>query len=68
MAYGTPSPLEPELAGKIIAGFPAIDMVRFVSTGSEATMAAIRVARGYTGKRDIIKIEGGFQAPMTASS
>ncbi len=58
--YGTPSPLEPELAGRIIAGFPAIDMVRFVSTGSEATMAAIRVARGYTGKRDIIKIEGGF--------
>jgi glutamate-1-semialdehyde 2,1-aminomutase len=35
-------------------------MVRFVSSGSEATMAAIRLARGYTGKKDIIKIEGGF--------
>ncbi|HVP95092.1 MAG TPA: glutamate-1-semialdehyde 2,1-aminomutase [Methanoregulaceae archaeon] len=58
--YGTPSPLEPELAGRIIAGFPGMEMVRFVSSGSEATMAAIRVARGYTGKQDIVKIEGGF--------
>jgi glutamate-1-semialdehyde 2,1-aminomutase len=58
--YGTPSPLEPELAGRIIAGFPAIEMLRFVSSGSEATMAAIRLARGYTGKKDIVKIEGGF--------
>jgi glutamate-1-semialdehyde 2,1-aminomutase len=37
-----------------------MDMVRFVSSGSEATMAAIRLARGYTGKQDIVKIEGGF--------
>jgi glutamate-1-semialdehyde 2,1-aminomutase len=37
-----------------------MDMVRFVSSGSEATMAAIRLARGFTGKTDIIKIEGGF--------
>ena len=58
--YGTPSALEPELAGKIIGCFPAIEMLRFVSTGSEATMAAIRVSRGYTGKQDIVKIEGGF--------
>ena len=58
--YGTPSPLEPRLSEKIVAGFPAIDMVRFVSTGSEATMAAIRLARGYTKKQDIVKIEGGF--------
>ena len=35
-------------------------MCRFVSSGSEATMAAIRLARGYTGKKDIIKVEGGF--------
>ena len=58
--YGTPSPLEPELAGRIIAGFPGIEMLRFVSSGSEATMAAIRLARGYTEKKDIVKIEGGF--------
>ncbi len=37
-----------------------MDMVRFVSSGSEATMAAIRLARGFTGKQDIVKIEGGF--------
>jgi len=41
-------------------------MVRFVSSGSEATMAAIRLARGYTGKQDIIKVEGGFHGAHDA--
>ena len=58
--YGTPVPLEPEFAGLIVSDHPGMDMVRFVSSGSEATMAAIRLARGFTGKRDIVKIEGGF--------
>ena len=58
--YGTPIPQELSLAERIIADHPAIDMVRFVSTGSEATMAAIRLARGFTDKPDIIKMEGGF--------
>jgi glutamate-1-semialdehyde 2,1-aminomutase len=58
--YGTPSPLEPELARRITGAHPGMEMVRFVSSGSEATMAAIRVARGFTGKSDIVKIEGGF--------
>ena len=58
--YGTPVPAEIELARLLIADHPSLEMVRFVSTGSEATMAAIRVARGYTGKSDIIKIEVGF--------
>ena len=39
---------------------PGMDMIRFVSSGSEATMAAIRLARGYTGRQDIVKVEGGF--------
>jgi glutamate-1-semialdehyde 2,1-aminomutase len=43
-----------------------MDMVRFVSSGSEATMAAIRLARGYTGKKDIVKIEGGFHGAHDA--
>ncbi|KLK87566.1 glutamate-1-semialdehyde aminotransferase [Methanoculleus sediminis] len=64
--YGTPTPLELDLAGVITGDHPAVDMVRFVSSGSEATMAAIRLARGYTGKQDIIKIEGGFHGAHDA--
>ena len=58
--YGTPSELEIKLAERITKLYPSIEMLRFVSTGTEATMAAIRVARGCTGKDKIIKIEGGF--------
>lgn len=58
--YGTPTPAEIDLARILIDDHPSIEMVRFVTTGSEATMAAIRLARGYTGKTDIIKTEGGF--------
>ncbi|WP_067075818.1 glutamate-1-semialdehyde 2,1-aminomutase [Methanoculleus horonobensis] len=64
--YGTPTPLELDLAGIITSDHPAVDMVRFVSSGSEATMAAIRLARGYTGKQDIIKVEGGFHGAHDA--
>jgi glutamate-1-semialdehyde 2,1-aminomutase len=58
--YGTPSPLEPAFARMITGDHKGMDMIRFVSSGSEATMAAIRLARGYTGRQDIVKIEGGF--------
>ncbi len=58
--YGTPTPLELEMAEKIVEHYPSIDKVRFVNSGSEATMSALRVARGFTGKNKIIKIEGGF--------
>lgn len=58
--YGTPHEKEITLAKKIISHYPAVDMLRFVNTGSEATMAAIRLARGFTGHDKIIKIEGGF--------
>ncbi|HUH78592.1 MAG TPA: glutamate-1-semialdehyde 2,1-aminomutase [Methanoregula sp.] len=64
--YGTPSPLEPEFARIITGDHPGMDMLRFVSTGSEATMAAIRLARGFTGKKDIVKIEGGFHGAHDA--
>ena len=64
--YGTPSPLEPEFAKLITGDHPGMDMVRFVSSGSEATMAAIRLARGFTGKKDIVKIEGGFHGAHDA--
>ena len=58
--YGTPSEMEVSLAGRISRLYPSMEMLRFVSTGTEATMAAIRVARGTTGRDKIIKIEGGF--------
>jgi glutamate-1-semialdehyde 2,1-aminomutase len=58
--YGTPIPLEPEFARVVTKDHPCMDMVRFVSSGSEATMAAIRLARGFSGKKDIVKLEGGF--------
>jgi len=64
--YGTPAPAEIILAKQVIRDHPAMDMVRFVSSGSEATMAALRLARGFTGRTDIIKIEGGFHGAHDA--
>lgn len=64
--YGTPIPLEPGFAKTITADHPGMDMVRFVSSGSEATMAAIRLARGFSQKKDIVKIEGGFHGAHDA--
>lgn len=58
--FGTPSELEVRLAERITGLYPSMEMLRFVSTGTEATMAALRVARGATGRDKIIKIEGGF--------
>jgi glutamate-1-semialdehyde 2,1-aminomutase len=64
--YGTPIENEVELAQRISDHYLSINMVRFVSTGTEATMGAIRAARGYTGKNKIIKIEGGFHGAHDA--
>ena len=64
--YGTPTEMEVQLAERIRNNYLSIDMVRFVSTGTEATMGAIRAARGYTGKNKIIKIEGGFHGAHDA--
>jgi glutamate-1-semialdehyde 2,1-aminomutase len=64
--YGTPTPTEITLARRVTTDHPSMDMVRFVSSGSEATMAAIRLARGFTGRSDIIKIEGGFHGAHDA--
>jgi glutamate-1-semialdehyde 2,1-aminomutase len=58
--YGTPCELEVRYAQKIKNYFPSMSMMRFVSTGGEATMSAIRAARGYTGRDKVVKIEGGF--------
>ena len=59
-SYGTPTELEVELAKTIVSIMPNIEKVRLVSSGTEATMSAIRLARGYSGKKYIIKFNGCY--------
>jgi glutamate-1-semialdehyde 2,1-aminomutase len=59
-SYGAPTELEVEMAETIIDMVPSIEMVRMVNSGTEATMSAIRLARGYTGREKIIKFEGCY--------
>ncbi len=59
-SYGAPTELETEMARLIVDAFPSIDMVRMVSSGTEAAMTAIRLARGYTGREKIIKFDGCY--------
>lgn len=59
-SYGAPTPSEIELAEMVIKAFPSMDKVRFVSSGTEATMSAIRLARGYTGKKVVVKFDGCY--------
>lgn len=59
-SYGAPCPAEIELARIITNAFPAVDKVRMVSSGTEATMSAVRLARAYTGRSKIIKFEGCY--------
>ncbi len=60
LSFGAPTGLETELADKICAIIPNMDRVRFVNSGTEATMSAIRLARGVTGRDKIIKFEGCY--------
>jgi glutamate-1-semialdehyde 2,1-aminomutase len=60
MTFGTPTELEIQLADKICSIVPGMDMIRMVNSGTEATMSAIRLARGYTGRDKIIKFEGCY--------
>jgi len=59
-SYGAPTPSEIELAELVINAFPSMDKVRFVSSGTEATMSAIRLARGFTGKKVVVKFDGCY--------
>src|SRR3989338_859311 len=60
MSYGAPTKNEVELARLIRSAFPSIEKVRLVSSGTEAVMSAIRLARGATGRNKILKIDGGY--------
>ncbi len=58
--FGASTEREVELGEAIRAAFPSLERLRFVSSGTEATMSALRVARGYTGRDKLIKIDGGY--------
>jgi glutamate-1-semialdehyde 2,1-aminomutase len=59
-SYGAPTALEVELAETIVAAYPAVELLRFVSSGTEATMSALRVARAATGRDRVVKFAGGY--------
>jgi len=60
LSFGAPTLIENELAQEVINTFSAIEKIRFVSSGTEAVMSAIRLARGFTGRDDIVKFEGCY--------
>lgn len=60
LSYGAPTAMETEMAELVCSLVPSMEMVRMVSSGTEATMSAIRLARGYTGRDSIIKFEGCY--------
>jgi glutamate-1-semialdehyde 2,1-aminomutase len=59
-SFGAPTPREVELATRLASAIPSLEMVRLVSSGTEATMTAIRLARGYTGRVKILKFDGCY--------
>jgi len=60
LSFGAPTELETRMADRVCEIMPAMDMVRMVSSGTEATMSAIRLARGFTGRDKIVKFEGCY--------
>lgn len=60
LSFGAPTQIETKMAEKVCELLPSLDLVRMVSSGTEATMSAIRLARGYTGRDKIVKFEGCY--------
>ncbi len=65
-SYGAPCQAEVELAEAVIEALPGVDMVRMVNSGTEATMSALRLARGFTGRAKVVKFEGGYHGHADA--
>lgn len=59
-SFGAPTPLEIDLATMVVEALPSVEKVRFVNSGTEATMSAVRLARGYTGKKVVVKFDGCY--------
>ena len=65
-SFGASTPMEAELAELVAEAFPAVEKVRFVSSGTEATMSAIRLARAYTKRKFVVKFEGCYHGHSDA--
>ena len=65
-SFGAPTERENEIAQLVVDAYDSIDMVRFVNSGTEATMSALRLARAYTGRPKIVKFEGGYHGHSDA--
>ncbi len=65
-SFGTPTPGEVELAEEIIRRVPAVEQVRLVNSGTEATMSAVRLARGFTGRAKVVKFAGCYHGHVDA--
>ncbi|HSW46004.1 MAG TPA: glutamate-1-semialdehyde 2,1-aminomutase [Phycisphaerae bacterium] len=59
-SYGAPTEAETRLAARVVGDYPSIDLIRFVNSGTEATMSALRLARGFTGRPAVVKCEGCY--------
>jgi glutamate-1-semialdehyde 2,1-aminomutase len=66
LSFGAPTPAESELAGEIIRRVPAVERIRLVNSGTEATMSAVRLARGFTGRAKIVKFAGCYHGHADA--
>ena len=66
LSFGAPTELEIDFAEAIVARYPSIEMLRCVSSGTEATMSALRAARGYTGRDVIVKFDGAYHGHADA--
>ncbi len=65
-SYGVPSAIEVEMAEEIIAAYPSVELLRMVSSGTEASMSALRIARAFTGRDKIVKFEGCYHGHSDA--
>jgi glutamate-1-semialdehyde 2,1-aminomutase len=65
-SFGIPTELESALAEKVIRAVPSLEKLRFVNSGTEATMSAVRLARGYTGRSKLVKFEGCYHGHVDA--
>jgi glutamate-1-semialdehyde 2,1-aminomutase len=65
-AFGAPTELETELARRVVRAFPSVAQVRFVNSGTEATMSALRLARAFTGRAKIVKFDGCYHGHADA--
>lgn len=66
VTFGAPTEAESALAGLILEAFPAMERIRFVNSGTEAAMSALRLARAYTGRPKVVKMQGGYHGHADA--